>query len=320
MKLDLRSLLPQDVLSLALATHKQGQQNVQKLKGLTPKRWRMLVDLIAAHGQRASLATICHLLGLEKKQEVEALAARANMTAVVQLLHDPGSQLLTCLPQALAAGKICLLDVSPFQQAQRLVLSGLLLQHLFQHNQEEFTKAHPSSVPILAIIEEAQTILCERAPAAQPYLSWVKEGRKYDLGALLITQQPGSLPVELLSQGDTWFVLHLLSAQDLKTLQKANAYFSQDLLCLLLNEPLSGHAVLWSSVGGRPYPLSLQVFSFEQAYGPLDPDYTRAAIPTFAMLLRQACEKGDADTGMFDEEEETMRPDEDTEEMEDIDL
>jgi hypothetical protein len=287
-RLDLRALLPEDVLSLALSSHKQGQQNVQKLKGLSRKQWVSLVNLIATHGHQTPLAAIRDLLGLEKKQEGEALAARANMTTVVQALHDPQSQMLKLLPQALAAGKICIVDVSQLHQAQALVLSGVLLHSLFQHNQEEFTKACPSSLPILAIIEEAQAVLQEKAPAARPYLCWVKEGRKYDLGALLITQQPGSLPCELLSQGDTWFVLHLLSAVDLKTLQKANAYFSQDMLCLLLNEPLPGHAVMWSSVGGRAYPLSLRVFSFEQAYCRLDPDYTRTEIPTFAALLRTA--------------------------------
>jgi len=44
--------------------------------------------------------------------------------------------------------------------------------------------------------------------------------RKYDLGALLITQQPVSFPMEILSQGDNWFVFHLLSAADLNSLKK----------------------------------------------------------------------------------------------------
>jgi DNA helicase HerA-like ATPase len=82
----------------------------------------------------------------------------------------------------------------------------------------------------------------------------VKEGRKYDLGAVLITQQPGSIPAEILSQGDNWFLFHLLSASDLTTLRKANAHFSDDLLSALLNEPIPGQGVFWSSVGGKPYP------------------------------------------------------------------
>ena len=63
-------------------------------------------------------------------------------------------------------------------------------------------------------------MLNEHASASEPYVAWVKEGRKYDLGALLITQQPGSIPVEILSQGDNWFIFHLLSAADLMSLKR----------------------------------------------------------------------------------------------------
>jgi hypothetical protein len=52
------------------------------------------------------------------------------------------------------------------------------------------------------VIEEAQSVLGNTG-SSRPYVEWVKEGRKYDLGAVLITQQPGSIHNEILSQGDT---------------------------------------------------------------------------------------------------------------------
>ena len=287
-KIDLRQLPPADVLSIALNTQKQDQQNVQKLKGLGPQAWAELVDLIAEKGNRSPLRDISMLLNLDKKQEMEAIAARSNVNTIVHMLHDGHSHLLTLLPEALKQGKLCLMDVSQLHDAESLVLSSLLLRILFQTNQQEFTKRHSHSVPIIAVIEEAQSVLNEGSAAAESYRSWVKEGRKNDLGAVLITKQPGSLPSEILSQGDNWFGLHLLSAVDLRTLQKANAYFSDDILCMLLNEPIPGHAVLWSSVGGKPYPVSLRVLSFEQAYKRLDPHYDRSAISTFATTLRES--------------------------------
>jgi uncharacterized protein len=143
-----------------------------------------------------------------------------------QTLHQKDSALISRLTEALRQGKLCVLDVSQLHDAQSLILSRILLRYFFQLNQEEFTKSHSRSIPIITVIEEAQSVLTERSPAAEPHRAWVKEGRKYDLGALLITQQPGSLPPEILSQGDNWFVLHLLAMTDLKTLQRANAYFS----------------------------------------------------------------------------------------------
>jgi hypothetical protein len=118
-------------------------------------------------------------------------------------------------------------------------------------------------------------------------ISWVKEGRKYDLGAVLITQQPGSIPVEILSQRDNWFIFHLLSAADLMNLKRANAHFSDDLLSSLLNEPIQGQGVFWSSVCGKPYPVSLRVLSFEHMYQMRDPHYDRPAAASYAQDLKE---------------------------------
>lgn len=285
-KVDLRELDPPMVLSLALSAHKQDQQNVCKLKALSPMRWRALIDLIDQYNNAAPLAPLCRILGLESKQQGEALAARANMASVVQMLHDPQSRLIDMLLYALKQGKLCIMDISLLHDTESLILSGLILRHLFKYNQREFTEAQPRSIPIIAVIEEAQAVLTERSPAADPHRDWVKEGRKYDLGCLLITQQPGSIPVEILSQSENWFVLHLLSTADLRTLQQANSHYSQDLLSLLLNEFIPGHAVYWSSVSSRPYPISLRILSFEHKYTPLDPSYKKKDIETFAQTVK----------------------------------
>lgn len=288
-RLDIRRLKPSDVIAIALSPERQEQQNVRKLKSLSPERWEKLVNLIDANRNAAPLNELCDLLDLDaQKQEAEALAARANMTAIVAMLHDKSSQLMDMLVRALSEGKLCIVDVSQMRGGQSLILSGLILRRIFDRNQQEFTAAEPKTIPTIAVVEEAQSVLNEKAAASEPYIAWVKEGRKYDLGALLITQQPGSIPVEILSQGDNWFIFHLLSASDLIALKRANSHFSDDLLSSLLNEPIPGQGVFWSSVGGKPYPISLRAQSFEQLYAMRDPSYTRAAGDTYARRLRHA--------------------------------
>ena len=256
-----------------------------KLRALNPDRWRQLVDLVHAEGLAADINTVRELLRLEPSQDAEALAARANATRIVRMLHDPASQLMDMIMTSLRAGKLCVVDVSQLSSGQALILSGLILRRIFDHNQEQFTEASPSTIPTIAVVEEAQAVLNERATAAEPYIAWVKEGRKYDLGAVLITQQPGSIPNEILSQGDNWFVFHLLSSQDLRNVRAANAHFGQDLLSTLLNEPIPGQGLFWSSVAA-PYPLPLRVLSFEAAYKLQDPGYSRDSTETFATSLR----------------------------------
>jgi hypothetical protein len=286
-KLDVRRLKPSDVMSIALSPDKQDQQNVRKLRGLNQTDWASLVDLVYRDGNLADIEEVRKLVKLDEKQgDVEAFAARANMTTVVRTLHDPASQLMDLLLEALSAGKLCIVDVSQLRGGPSLILSGLILRKIFDHNQEEFTKADSKTIPTIAVVEEAQSVLNEKASASGPYIEWVKEGRKYDLGAVLITQQPGSIPTEILSQGDNWFIFHLLSASDLGNVNRANAHFSDDVLSSLLNEPIPGQGVFWSGVSSMPFPISLRVMSFGRMYKASDPHYTRPAVETYASALR----------------------------------
>src|SRR5712692_2246206 len=285
-KLDIRQLKSADVIAIALGPDRQEQQNVHKLKALDRVRWEELVNLIDAEGNEADTKKVSKILRLDERQDVEALAARSNMTNIVHMLHDKSSQFMNMLISALSQGKLCVVDVSQMRGSQGFILSGLILRKIFDRNKEEFTKANPKTIPTIAVVEEAQSVLNEKATAAEPYITWVKEGRKYDLGALLITQQPGSIPTDILSQGDNWFIFHLLSSTDLTNVRKANAHFSEDILSVLLNEPIPGQGVFWSSVSGSPYPISIRVLSFEHMYSALDPFYNKQAVDTFAQTLK----------------------------------
>jgi uncharacterized protein len=282
-KLDIRQLSAQRVLGIALPADRQDQQNVTKLKSLSAEKWSRLVDLINAHRYDVDPDTIRDICGIKEANEAaQTNAMIGNMVRVVDALHDPGSQMLRALKLALADRKLCIVDISQMRGQRGLHLASLVLADIFAHNQDEFTKARPRMIPTIAVVEEAQAVLGgagHSQPEDSPFVSWVKEGRKYGLGAVLITQQPGSMPAELLSQGDNFFVFHLLSADDLFALKRANAHFSDDLLATLLNEPLVGHGVFWSSAPGtdrhaRPYPLPVRVLSFEAEHRQLrDPGY-----------------------------------------------
>lgn len=286
-KLDIRRLRPSDIISIAIPAEKQDQQNIRKLRGLNFSDWSELIDLIDLHGNAADIDQVRRILNLEAGQEVEAFAARANITSIVRMLHDKSSSLMDDLMNALSDGKLCVVDVSQLRGGPSLILSGLILRRIFDRNQEEFTKADPRTIPTIAVVEEAQSVLNEKNSASAPYVEWVKEGRKYDLGAVLVTQQPGSISNEILSQGDNWFVFHLLSAGDLNSVRAANAHFSKDLLSSLLNEPIPGQGVFWSSAGVTPYPIPFRGLLFESMYETIDPYYDKPAVVTSATNLRK---------------------------------
>jgi hypothetical protein len=69
-------------------------------------------------------------------------------------------------------------------------------------------------------------------------------------------------------------------------LQRANAHFSEDILSAVLNEPIAGQGVFWSSANQRPYPVALRALSFELLYTARDLHGELGAVQTFAGALK----------------------------------
>lgn len=288
-KLDIRRLRPSEVVSIALSPEKQDQQNVHKLRSMAQHDWARLVDEVTKSKNQTDLDFVKECLHIRDGGEVEAIAALSNMTRIVTMLHDPTSRMLDALLAALRAGSLCVVDVSQLRGEAGFILSGMILQWIFEHNQHHFTAGSGQTIPTLAVVEEAQSVLGagNASSAMRPYIEWVKEGRKYDLGAVLVTQRPGSISDEILSQGDNWFIFHLLSARDLSALKDANAHFSPDLLSSLLNEPIKGHGIFWSSENPRPIPIPVRVLEFGKLHHVLDPNKDRLIGNTWAVQYKQ---------------------------------
>lgn len=70
--------------------------------------------------------------------------------------------------------------------------------------------------PLLVVLEEAHAYLGKDdvGPAAQAVRRIVKEGRKYGIGAMIISQRPVEIDTTILSQCGTFFAMRLTNAQD----------------------------------------------------------------------------------------------------------
>ena len=74
----------------------------------------------------------------------------------------------------------------------------------------------------------------------------------------MVTQQPGAIADQIISQGDSVFVLHLLNDADLASLKRHNAYFSDDILGVIRSEPIPGNCYFWSAPD-QPFVLPVRV-------------------------------------------------------------
>ncbi len=139
----------------------------------------------------------------------------------------------------------------------------MLMRRIFEHNVRHLTDVTGQTLRCLAVLEEAQTILGDRVlDDRNVFVRWVKEGRKYGLGCIIVTQQPNSISPQIISQGDNFFVLHLLNENDLQTLKRHNAYFSDEILGFIRAEPIPGNCYFWSAPS-QPFVVPVRVRNFE---------------------------------------------------------
>jgi uncharacterized protein len=265
-KLDVRDLPARDVIGISISSDRQNQQNVLKLKSLSETNWRSLVDLIYQDHLQAEEREVGRLLGYTdiSTGTAEIAAAKSNMYNVVSHLHDPNSQLITGTLDALKNGLIVIIDISLLSTTGGYNIAGLLMRRIFNYNQENFTGGS-APIPVNVIIEEAQSVLGRNLDESSPFVEWAKEGRKYDLGAILVTQQPGSMAPEILSQADNWFAFHLLSEGDASILGKYNSHYSHDVLAHIIGEPIAGNCYMWSAPK-QPFVLPVRIRNFESEY------------------------------------------------------
>ena len=260
--LNLRDFSSADILSTSVVPEKMEQVWANVVRSLGDHEWAMLVAELKANGYKADATTIQGIVHSTEKSVPQSILN--NLVPVVRKLHNENSRMLRGILWHLQQGHIVIVDISLLSSIHGRWVASLILTQIFRRNQNNFLAGTEGELlNVVSVIEEAQTVLSgKREEGESIFLQWAKEGRKYSLGGIFVTQQPGAISGELLSQGENFFVFHLLSAQDLFSLRNANAHFSEDVLSALLNEPIPGNAYFWSAPY-QPFVLPMRVLNFE---------------------------------------------------------
>ncbi len=255
---------PQDIVAAFVPTEKQEMVFSNLLRSLDWAVWKQLVQLLAKDGFAADNNAIAKLLAYKPRQEDVSLGAiKNNLVPAIKRLHRAGATVGKNIIEELRQSRVVIVDISLLGSDDGLAVTGLILRRVFQHNIRHLTEAEGPSVRCLAVLEEAQTMLGDRRlDDSNIFVRWVKEGRKYGLGAILVTQQPGAISPQIISQGDNFFALHLLNDDDLQTLKRHNAYYTDEILNYLRAEPIIGNCYFWSAPN-QPFVLPVRVANFE---------------------------------------------------------
>ena len=121
-----------------------------------------------------------------------------------------GATIITDMVREVTQGKTVIVDTSHFSGAVELLVGTLVATELFHFYRSAKGKGNLSSLPVAAIVlEEAPRVLgkdvLERGPNI--FSTVAREGRKFQVGLVAITQLPSLIPRDILANMNTKIIL-----------------------------------------------------------------------------------------------------------------
>ncbi|MCB0190746.1 MAG: ATP-binding protein [Anaerolineae bacterium] len=174
--------------------------------------------------------------GTSYRETARAVLWRLNAVLADSLLFDDTASLH--LNQLIRPGQCTILQLNEVSQRQQQVLVATLLRQLFQArlqtSRQQVSSHSPLYLPypVFVLIEEAHHF----APANGEAISGgilkqiLGEGRKFGVGVGLISQRPGKLDADVLSQCNTQCLLRIVNPNDQAKVRESVESVGQDFL------------------------------------------------------------------------------------------
>lgn len=136
--------------------------------------------------------------------------------------HDPNaSDVVTEIVKLLDIGQTVILDLGNATDKIRRYFSDLLSKHVFSNQESKFTANNLNDSFIQLYFEEAHNLFPrDSKDLTDVYSRFAKEGAKFHIGMVYSTQSPSTISQELLAQTENFFVGHLSSQDEAKSLAR----------------------------------------------------------------------------------------------------
>jgi DNA helicase HerA-like ATPase len=265
--LNLGELPARKVVSALLPESRQDRVYADLLKGLTSEKWKKILDLVSLNTYDTSTAEVATILGIDHEKNLPSIDGMIRALVPMTKGHSSSSNMMRDVLENLRMGATIIVDLSSMGLEAAYNLASFMVDELFESNQTTFVAG--GKIPdVVVFVEEAQNLLSEKqVREGNPFARLAKEGRKYKLGLVYVSQQPGAIAKEILTQTNTYCVLHLLSKIDIKALQDINPHYEGVIADFIQMESLQGHAYIYSTVPDMPtqsYVFATKSTSFSQ--------------------------------------------------------
>ena len=180
-------------------------------------------------------------------------------------IHSNSSELIENVFSNLKAGKTVVVDLSLKDSMDASIISTMIVRELFEKNKTNYTNNDETAIiPVVMVIEEAQNVLSEEfvKSNANPFVRIAKEGRKFGLGVIAVTQRPSAISEEIRTQTENFFVFHMGNSDDIRALIKSNVNYDGVISNFIQRETIPGNLYMVSS--NQAFVLPIRVKEFEE--------------------------------------------------------
>lgn len=127
----------------------------------------------------------------------------------------------------LEAGKTVILDLGNATDQIRRYFADMLSKAVFSHQEQKFVGNNLSGHFVQLYFEEAHNLFPpESKDLTGVYARFAKEGAKFHIGMVYSTQSPSTINSELLAQTENFFVGHLSSQDETRSLSRVQIAFA----------------------------------------------------------------------------------------------
>ena len=192
------------------------------------------------------------------------MAIQKRVLHLMGELHQEDSTMLEDIHSALKDGKTIIVDLSLRDSNDAKVISTILVREIFENNKKHFTEQTGTKVTDCVIcVEEAQNVISEEfvKSNANPFVRVAKEGRKFKMGMIAITQRPSAIAEEIRSQAENFFAFYMGNSDDIKALVRSNINYDGVISRFLQTETIQGNLYMVSA--DQSFALPVRVMKFE---------------------------------------------------------
>jgi DNA helicase HerA-like ATPase len=124
-------------------------------------------------------------------------------------------------------GKTVILDLGNATDEIRRYFSDMLSRAVFSHQEKKFISNKLGNTFTQLYFEEAHNLFpVDDKDLTGVYARFAKEGAKFHIGMVYSTQSPSTINKELLAQTENFFVAHMSSQDETKSLSRVQVAFS----------------------------------------------------------------------------------------------